>query len=148
MSRLEFKVSLKAPLERLWHSWTDSEDITNWFSPEAKIEPWVGGSYELYFDPANHDHQSTKGCVVTGIEPMSLLSFQWKGPDQFMDTMNTPDPVTHVSVTFTQEGENTVVSVKHEGWGLGEKWDEAKGWHLRAWKGVLADLEKYFTKGE
>lgn len=144
MSGLEFKVSLKSPLVDVWHSWTDSEEITNWFSPEANIEPRQGGSYELFFDPNNHDHQSTKGCVITEITPMTCLSFQWKGPDQFMDIMNKPDPVTHVYVTFETVGDYTEVSIEHVGWGTGEKWEEARSWHIRAWKGVLADLENHF----
>ena len=62
---MKFKLTLNAPIETVWHTWIDSKDITNWFSPEAYIEPRMGGSYELYFDPSNHDHQSTKGCKIT-----------------------------------------------------------------------------------
>ncbi len=143
MSTLEFKLTVNAPIEKVWHTWTDSQDITNWFSPEAHIEPRLGCSYELYFDPSNHDHQSTKGCEIIEIKPMTNLGFQWKGPDEYQETMNNPAIITYVHVTFEPDGEKTHIIVNHGGWGKGEKWEEAKTWHIRAWEGVLSDLEKY-----
>lgn len=143
MGTLEFKLTLNAPIEKVWHTWTDSQDITNWFSPEAHIEPRLGGPYELYFDPSNHGHQSTKCCKIIEIKPMKSLGFQWKGPDMYHETMNTSAPITYVHVTFKPEGEKTHLTVNHGGWGKGEKWDEAKAWHVNAWEGVLAALQKY-----
>ena len=143
MTTMEFKLILNAPIETVWHTWTDSKDITNWFSPEAYIEPRIGGPYELYFDPSNHVHQSTKGCKIIEIKPRTSLGFQWKGPDMFLETMNDPAPKTSVYVSFQADGEKTHVTVHHGGWGKGEKWEEAKAWHVRAWEGVLAGLEKY-----
>lgn len=143
MTTMEFKLTLNAPIETVWHTWTDSKDITNWFSPEAYIEPRIGGPYELYFDPSNHYHQSTKGCKITEIKPRRSLRFQWRGPDMFNETMNDPDPITFVHITFEVNSEKTHITVHHSGWGKGEKWEEAKAWHIRAWEGVLAGLEKY-----
>ena len=143
MSTMKFELTLNAPIEKVWHTWTDSQDISNWFSPEAHIEARIGGPYELYFDPSNHDHQSTKGCKIIEIKPMTNLGFQWKGPDEYQKTMNNPAIITYVHVTFDPDGEKTHIIVSHGGWGKGEKWEEAKTWHVRAWEGVLADLEKY-----
>lgn len=143
MSTMEFELTLNAPIEKVWHTWTDSQDISNWFSPEAHIEARIGGPYELYFDPSNHDHQSTKGCKILEIKSMTSLGFQWKGPDMYHETMNNPAPITFVHVTFEEDGEKTHITVNHGGWGKGEKWEEAKAWHVRAWEGVLADLKKY-----
>ena len=120
-----------------------TQDITNWFSPEAYIESRIGGAYELYFDPSNHDHQSTKGCKITEIKPRTSLGFQWKGPDMFQETMNDPTPKTFVQVNFEVDSEKTHVTVHHGGWSSGEKWEEAKAWHISAWEGVLTSLEKY-----
>lgn len=145
MSTLEFKLTLNAPIEKVWHTWTDSQDITNWFSPEAHIELRIGGPYELYFDSSNHDHQSTKGCKITEIKPRTSLGFQWKGPDMYQETMTNPAPITYVHVTFESEGEKTHLTVNHGGWGKGEKWEEAKAWHVNAWEGVLADLKKHMA---
>ena len=143
MSTLEFKLTLNTPPEAAWRAWTDHNEITNWFSPEAYIEPRLGGPYELYFETSNQDHQSTKGCKIIEIKPMTNLGFQWKGPDAYRETMNTPAPITYVHVTFKPDGEKTLLTVSHGGWGKGEKWEEAKAWHVKAWEGVLAGLEKH-----
>ena len=146
MGRLEFQLKLQAPVEAVWHAWTDSETITKWFSPEAYIEPRLGGAYELYFDPDDHDHMSTKGCKITKIQPTTHLSFQWRGPDQYLHVMNDPEPATHVHIEFQEEGVETTITVIHEGWGTGQAWDEAREWHKKAWEGVLKDLQKFSNK--
>jgi uncharacterized protein YndB with AHSA1/START domain len=139
---IELDKKVNASLIKTWEAWTDGEKVVKWFSPEANIEPDVGGAYELFFDPNDHSHMSTIGCVITLIETMKRLFFQWKGPDQFADIMNNP-PKTKVEVTFQREGDATLVNVKHLGWGIGVSWDEARAWHVRAWKDVLDSLGEY-----
>lgn len=146
MSNLEYQVILDATIDEVWHTWTDSKDITNWFSPEAYIEPKQGGAYELYFDPSNHDHMSTKGCKITEITPKTRLSFQWRGPDRHTPVMNNPDPQTHVHVTFKQQDNQTTVNITHTGWGTSEPWNQARQWHDQAWKGVIDALQNHFNK--
>jgi uncharacterized protein YndB with AHSA1/START domain len=145
LSSLEFQLKLKAPVKSVWNAWTDSKIIVKWFSPEAYIEPYKGGAYELYFDPSNHEHMSTIGCKITQIMPMLYLSFQWRGPDQYLHVMNNPNPATHVHVEISEKLNETLITVVHEGWGTGEDWNKAKEWHRNAWKGVLQGLKKYFA---
>lgn len=135
-----------APLEKVWEAWTDDEIIVKWFSPHANIEPELGGAYELFFDPEDHSHMSTIGCRVTRVEPMKKLFFQWKGPDQYAEFMNYPEPVTSVEVTFKESCGKTKVTMKHLGWGEGDEWAEACDWHVKAWEGVLDSLVKYFSQ--
>lgn len=146
MSSLEFHRKLKVSIKEVWSAWTDSETIAKWFSPDAFIEPFKGGSFELYFDPSNHEHMSTIGCKIIEIQPMSHFSFQWRGPDQFLFIMNNPDPATYVRITFSETSDGITISVIHKGWGSGRDWNEAKEWHRRAWVGVLQDLKNYFKK--
>lgn len=145
MENLRFEVKVGAPVEDVWHAWTDEDEITGWFSPEANIEPRLGGAYELFFDPQDHDHMSTKGCVITEFEPVNRLGFDWKGPDQFADLMNDPDALTRVKVEFREYEGGTRVSLEHGGWGDGEGWADAREWHRRAWEGVLAQLESFMS---
>jgi uncharacterized protein YndB with AHSA1/START domain len=145
MSELNLKIILNAPLEEVWNAWTDDSIIVKWFSPNAYIESCLGGAYELYFDPNDHNHMSTIGCKVTEYQPMNHLSFTWKGPDQYADIMNNPDNLTHVKVKLSREGEETTVSLTHECWGEGDKWVEAKEWHRKAWEGVFKELNQFFS---
>ncbi len=145
MDELKFKRTLPTTPQTLWQEWTDQTKITKWFSPEAKIEPHIGGAYELYFDPTNHDSMSTKGCKITDINPPHRLAFQWKGPDQYAGIMNTP-PQTHVEITLTPRDHQTELNIKHTGWKNSEEWQEAQEWHKIAWHGVLKDLKKHLTQ--
>jgi uncharacterized protein YndB with AHSA1/START domain len=136
---LKVEVVVSAQLNEVWSAWTSSEGVKSWFSPEAKIDPHPGGPFELYFDPANHDHESTKGCVFTEIEHGSLLSFTWKGPGQFAQLMNDPSRLTKVLVTFQDVSGLTRVIVNHK---------QAREWHQRAWKDVLASLKSVMESRE
>lgn len=115
--------------------------VAQWFTHAAEIEPRVGGKYEVYFNPADKDTMSTKGCKVLKIEIPKVLVFDLKDPDQFAELMNQPNELTVVEVTFTAHGKNTKVSLKHNGWKDSEGWSTAKQWHIHAWDDVLSSLK-------
>ena len=142
---MELNKRVDSPIGKVWEAWTDTGIITRWFSPHANIQPELGGGYELFFDPEDHSHMSTIGCVITKIEAPSSLHFQWKGPDQFDDIMNHPEPQTRVEVSFSEEAGKTGVTVRHLGWKKSGKWGEAREWHVKAWKGVLEGLDAYMS---
>lgn len=141
MEDLRTEISIRAPVEQIWSAWTSSKLITSWFAPKASIDPRPGGYFELYFDPANLDHECTKGCVFTTVEPKKRLGFTWKGPDQFARLMNDPSKLTSVLVIFHDEDGTTRIVLEHTGWGEGEEWAEARSWHERAWKEALGSLK-------
>lgn len=141
MQAIQIETTVRAPQDIVWKAWTESDQVATWFSPDAIIEAQPGGRFELFFDPSNHDHQCTKGCVFTLVEQKKRLGFTWKGPDQFADLMNDPTPSTSVRVSFFREDDITRVVVEHSGWGQGEEWEEARTWHERAWLDVLGRLK-------
>ncbi len=141
MKAIQIDVSVSVPVGETWKAWTQTDRITKWFSPEAKIEARVGGSFELFFDPSNHDHECTKNCVFTQVEPNKRLGFTWRGPDKFSKLMNHPDSLTSVVVIFDEKDSGTGLHVEHSGWGDGEIWEKAREWHQRAWEGVLSSLK-------
>lgn len=81
MSVISLEIEIISPLGSIWHAWTTSEAITGWFPPEANIEPRLGGAFEFFFDPKNHSHQSTIGCVFSAFKLNSQIVFTWKGPN-------------------------------------------------------------------
>ncbi len=147
ISTIRLEVSIASSLNRVWLAWTSSDRITAWFAPEANVEARVGGPFELFFDPASHDRQSTKDCIFTLVEPMRRMGFTWRGPDQFAEVMNDPTSLTSVMVIFQDESGVTRVVVEHGGWGKGDEWEEARAWHHRAWKDVLGRLKSTLESG-
>lgn len=147
MSTIRVEVSLATSLDKVWLAWTSSDPITSWFAPEANVEASVGGPFELFFDPTNHDHQSTNDCIFTLVESLRRLGFTWRGPDQFKGVMNDPTPLTSVMVNFLEVNGVTRIIVEHSGWGEGGDWEEARVWHHEAWKDVLGRLKSTLESG-
>lgn len=147
MKTLTFETTILTTLEKLWSAWTCPELITKWFAPEANISPVVGGAFELFFDPSNKEHMTTKGCKIIEFNPYKTLSFTWKGPDDFENIMNKT-PLTVVNVTFLEEGKLIKVKVAHSGFGDDKQWNDAINWHEIAWKSVLISLRDYLENNE
>jgi uncharacterized protein YndB with AHSA1/START domain len=147
-SSITKEVVINAPKDLVWHAWTISDRVSQWFAPVTVIEPKVGGAFELYFDPGNEEGMNTKGCKVKSIVPNKELVFTWKGPDQFASIMNSDNDLTIVNVYLEEQDDKTIVKVLHKGWKDGEEWDEAVKWHEMAWQGVLSSLKNEIEKGE
>lgn len=123
----------------LWFA--DSERVSSWLAADARIEPRVGGPYEVFWDPNDRAHNATVGCKVTAATPGQLLAFEWKGPREFEAFMNAADPLTHVVVAFTSSPRGgTDVHLVHTGWRSGPKWEEARLWFDRAWRMAFQEL--------
>lgn len=143
------EVIISAPIDLVWYAWTIAERVSEWFAPQAIVEPVEGGAYELYFIPGNTDMMNTKGCKIVQLKREEQLQFTWKGPDQFADLMNSENRLTDVKVKFDEINEETTkVSIEHLGFEEGEQWKEAVNWHDMAWSGVLDSLKSALEKGE
>jgi len=148
MRIIERDIIIQSSLELVWLAWTSGERIVKWFAPAANINAHVGGPYELFFNPTNRDGMCTKGCSVTALEPHKLLGFQWKGPDDFADTMNGEDSLTAVTVLFDGDESVTRIKLTHTGWGEGSAWAAAYAWHEGAWGHVLGSLRSALEAGQ
>lgn len=147
MGSFQTEIEIAASKELVWLAWTQRERIIQWFAPEAYLEPRLGGAYELYFTPENHDVMGTKGCIVTLWEPQERLGFTWKGPDDFAAVMNHQDALTYVLVSLSEAQGFTRVVVEHFGWGETEEWEQARTWHQGAWAQALGSLKKAMEAG-
>lgn len=145
---LHLKRQLTAPPERVWQAWTSSEALSQWFAPQAFVEPRVGGAFELYFNPANHEVDSTKGCTLLTYEEPQQLSFTWKGPGPLAAIMNQEGSLTQVLVSFAPIQTGTELIIQHSGWGEGADWERARQWHQGAWEMMLSNLQKHLQADE
>lgn len=85
--RIEKKVVLRAPRERVWHAISDAKQFGTWFGVEFD-GPFVAGARltgriaPTKVDPAVAKMQEPYvglpfDCTVDRIEPMRLFSFRW-----------------------------------------------------------------------
>ncbi|MGG0938666.1 SRPBCC domain-containing protein [Brevibacillus centrosporus] len=142
-------VTIHAPLNLVWFAWTISDRVSEWFAPEAVIDPIEGGPFELYFEPGNTTRMNTKGCKITKLLDQEELQFTWKGPDPFAEIMNQANELTIVKVTFASvDQQTTTVTIEHSGFMEDEKWEETFKWHQMAWSGVLSSLKSALETGK
>lgn len=126
--------------ETAFANFTVKHLIEGWLAPLARVEPIVGGRYELFWDLDGQARNCTAGCRVTAVRVPHLIAFEWKSPSQFEHFANDVDPLTHVVVAFVPEGKETVVHLTHSGWRVTPDWEEARVWQVRAWAGALTRL--------
>lgn len=142
--------TLDCDVNRAFEMFTVKERIQSWLAPLAYVEPVINGKYELFFDPADPENNSTIGCKITAIAPGKLLCFEWKGPKQFKHFMNQADPLTHVVVSFMPCDKAstpcTEVHLIHSGWRKSSEWEEAREWFNKAWTVAFEQLKKQVNK--
>lgn len=144
---IEAEVVVDAPLRAVWEAWTTEEGLETFFAPECHIDLRSGGVLEILFSPeAPAGRRGAEGNRVLAVQPEKLLSFTWDAPPSMPEIRAQR---THVTVRFEEIGESrTRVIFRHDGWGEGEKWDEAFTYFNRAWKeGVLPNLVRRFESG-
>ncbi len=141
---------LNCDVGKAFEMFTVNDNLQSWLTNIADVEPRVGGKYELFWDPGDKENNSTVGCKVTIFEENKLIAFEWKGPPQFKDLMNTIVPLTHVVAFFipnvTGASPCTEVHLIHAGWGDSSEWQKAKAYFDTAWSIAFKNLEGLFAK--
>lgn len=143
-------IRLNCDARTAFHMFTVSDLVEKWLATSANIEPELGGSYELFWNPNDRENDCTAGCKITAILPDKLVAFTWKGPKQFKVFMNEADPLTHVFVLFSACNPAATpradVHLIHTGWRSTPEWEQARLWFSDAWSAALEELQKYIAE--
>ena len=83
---VRFERTYPHPIDRVWHSVSDPDQLAAWFPSKVAIEPRVGGTVEFSGDPNVGD---TTG-VVLAYDPPRRLAFRW-GRDEIHLELSTVD---------------------------------------------------------
>jgi uncharacterized protein YndB with AHSA1/START domain len=143
---IDKEVVVTASVDEVWDAWTTRAGITSFFAPDAKVEPRVGGAFEIYIDPlAAPGMRGADDMRFLALQPKKMLSFDWNAPPHL--------PAVRQQRTFVMvriepvADKQTRVTLHHTGWGEGAEWDKAYAYFERAWGGVLGNLKKRFDSG-
>ncbi|MGH6622319.1 MAG: SRPBCC family protein [Burkholderiaceae bacterium] len=143
---IDKEVVVAASVDEVWDAWTTRAGITSFFAPDAKIDPRVGGAFEVYIDPlAAPGMRGADDMRFLALQPKKMLSFDWNAPPHL--------PAARQQRTFVVvriepvADKQTRVTLHHTGWGDGGEWDKAYAYFDRAWGGVLGNLKKRFDTG-
>ncbi|HEV2317249.1 MAG TPA: SRPBCC domain-containing protein [Thermoplasmata archaeon] len=137
------QVTVPLPLAMIHGAFTDGGRAVKWMCDHARIEPVVGGAYELEWTGTPAFRSAGK---VTRITPELDIGFSWFGPSEFDALMNRPEPLTSVYVRLQESPEGIDVTLEHQGWVSGPQWEEARSWHFQLWDDRLHRLKDYLLK--
>jgi uncharacterized protein YndB with AHSA1/START domain len=137
------QVTIPLPIAMIHGAFTDRDILAQWMCTSAKVDPHVGGAYELTFDG---EPTFTSAGKLTALTPDVDIGFSWFGPPTFDALMNRPTPATDVYVRLQDSPEGIDVTLEHRGWISGEAWEEARSWHFRLWDDRLRRLKEYLLK--
>lgn len=143
---LDKQVEIAATLDQAWEAWTTREGIVSFFAPDAKIEPRVGGAFQIYIDPlAEPGSKGADDMRFMALQPKRMLSFDWNAPPSLPQARSQR---TFVVLRFEPVTDKiTRITLHHTGWGDEGEWDKAYAYFDRAWGGVLGNLKKRFESG-
>lgn len=143
---IDKEVVISATLDQAWNAWTTREGIVSFFAPDARIEPRVGGAFQVHFNPlAEAGMKGADNNRFMALQPRKMISFDWNAPPHLPQARGQ---FTFVIVRFEPVGDKeTRVTLHHTGWGQGGEWDQAYAYFDRAWASVLANLKKRFDSG-
>lgn len=153
--RIEKRVLLRAPQERVWHAVSDAAEFGRWFGMEVDGSFAVGTPVTGRIRPtvADADVAKTQAkyagmalvLYVDRIEPMSVFSFRWHpfAIDGSVDYSN--EPMTLVTFTLEAAEEGTLLTVVESGFdalSLSRRVDAFEA-NEEGWDAQLQLIEKY-----
>lgn len=143
---LRKEIVVDGSLPAVWDAWTTVEGVKTFFAPEAKVELFPGGAYEILFNLEEPEgSRGSEGCRVLLVIPHEMFAFDWNTPPEFG---RLRDIHTQVVLRFEKVGEQkTKVIFSEYGWGDGSEWDELYSYFDRAWNYVLLSLKRRFESG-
>jgi uncharacterized protein YndB with AHSA1/START domain len=145
---LELTHRFGAPRERVFEAWTDPEVLKQWWSagetwdtPLAEVDAREGGRYRLSMRTDTGEVHTVFG-EYREVRPPERVAYTWtweEGPGPAM----TGSENTLVVVDFVEDGDGTLVTVRHSGFAT----EELRDLHVHGWNGVLANLERRVFPG-
>ena len=91
--RIEREVVIEAPVEVVWRTITEPDQITRWFADTVELELEPGGRGYLGFG-----EDQGGPVIVETVDPPNRFSFRWNHP-----VNEEPGPTNSVLVEFTLE---------------------------------------------
>jgi uncharacterized protein YndB with AHSA1/START domain len=104
---IEREVRIDASPETVFDFFTDPAKMVRWKGAMATLDPRPGGIYRVQM---NEQHIAVGEYVVVDAPKRVVFTWGWEGDDAV-----TPPGSSTVEVTFTPDGDGTVVRLVHSG---------------------------------
>ena len=155
--RIERKIFLRAPRERVWRALTDSRQFGVWFGARFDSPFAAGTRISGRFVPTAVDAEIAARqkphegrvfeCQIDRIEPMDLFSFRWHPYAIDPGVDYSKEPTTLVVFELAETSDGTMLTVSESGFDQIPLERRAKAFdsHLEGWVAQLTLIEKYLA---
>lgn len=142
---LVIEAEIEAPADQVWRALTTAEGATGFFAPHARVEPEIGGAYEIYFLPANAPGlRGSEGVRILAMEAPRRFLIGWNAPPSF-GPLREQQTVVEFELTPLAGG-RTLLTLSHGGWGRGPGWTRVRDYFAAAWPVVLGRRQYRFDR--
>ncbi|RME27369.1 MAG: hypothetical protein D6798_04740 [Deltaproteobacteria bacterium] len=121
LAPVEITAEVEVPIspDEAWRRFMDPDAVQRWLGVPCRIEPRIGGAWEVYFRPDNPaGARGGEGVRILSYLPGRMLSLTWNAPPEHPDTRPRH---TWVVFDFTAIDAGCRVRLTHSGW-------PARGW--------------------
>jgi len=119
---IRVETTVDAPVQKVWHCWTDPEHIKQWNSaspdwhtPRAENDLRVGGSFSARMEAKDGSFGFDFGGVYDEVEPNQTIAYTLGDCRNVKIDFKNVDNGTKVVETFEAEGQNPV-DMQRAGW--------------------------------
>ena len=130
--RIDHEIVVSAPISKVWAALTTPEGLRGWVAPEAKVELFLGGAYELYFRPNDEEDRGMEGTRVISLVPGEMLSYTGEIPGTWV-------------VWRLDRLDNGRTRIRFSGLGSGSEWEKRHRYFDNGTTEVLQRLSKSVT---
>ena len=110
---IEREITIEAPVEVVWRTITEPDQIAQWFANRVELDAKPGGAGVFVFENDAGETVDTAPRVVETVEPPSRFSFRWNHPE---GTRPAGDNSLLVEFTLVPDGsERTLLRVAESG---------------------------------
>jgi len=155
--RIEKKVMLRAPRERVWRAISDASQFGSWFGVEF-AGPFVAGATTIgKLVPTTVDPEAAKRqkqyegfkfeFAIDRIEPQRLFSFRWHPFAVERGVDYSKEPATLVTFELEQQADGTMLTVTESGFDRIPLERRAKAFaaNEQGWTAQIKLIEKYLA---
>ncbi len=140
--RLDFEVTVPAPLGEVWKAMTTTDGVETWLWQDCRVDLRAPGGDWI----VNYPGGSTGGGTITGFVPMKSITIAAMAPEQFPAVRKTRTQVLF-TLKASHDGKATIVHLAQTGWKTGEEWDKAYDYLADGNAELLNNLRQRFLSG-
>lgn len=156
---LVFTLELPETPEVVFRRWTETDEARRFLGREVRIEPRVGGRFEVLFDPVNDPAGAlagTYGSRVVSLEAPRQLVFEWNSLTPRVAAREVggrrvlQKSLVEVRIESVPEAPSSSrVHVRHYGMGNGPDWDASYRYYRDSgWPWILRRLTALYRTSE